>query len=756
MKRLFKRLLKKKDKKRLLLLGSFSLVILLLILIFTSNILLEIHYILGNDVLIDLEVDNEYFTLVNGEMKEVSFTSLVKTNPFCEATCSYSFKDLSYNTLIEENSFELKALTPVKKTFAIGAPTTGTGSKLYRFTMQCSNKRTFFCKTSEEPTERNLLITVDYDLSISERMKKDKAKQEIVSTQNAILHYYHEIQNILTTEKQIQTVLVSNESKNLINETNNVVQEYDLLINSSWIKQEYDQSTKEFIAFENTIKAKENNLTIIKAKLLDTISRYNELIKQINEILWFDSKPYFLNESLKQNFSVDINELQQNISILSNRTTIEEKETKLLPIIFSLKTDINRIKEYHNKTIVELLNTTRELELLYCSIENIEPSSCFISKEFNTKKDVCSRLEQLKTDFYAVNNSWVTQVSTNDKTIIFPTICSETSAEIDTENNLTKANLTKTSSINFRLPKLSTYSYITIDNPDFAFIMPEPESQCCVFNSCKPCCSDKSCSVTPIIFLHGHAFSEEMSPDINLDGFNAIQNKLEKDDGIINAGRISLYNYISLPQNIWGKFGVPFSIKASYYYDIYRHSDSNVIVKTNNEGIDTYAVRFKEIVDKILFKMNADKAVIVAHSMGGLVTRRYLQIFGTKQTKEAILIATPNNGTYGIVSKLCSVFGSKLECRDLNSGSLFLNKLNSEPLPSIPFSMFVGEGCNMQNENGDGVVLVKSAKLPGAQEYHFNGTCDGTKVFHTEMIRDLKTYPEVYSTLEKIISKAIS
>ena len=53
---------------------------------------------------------------------------------------------------------------------------------------------------------------------------------------------------------------------------------------------------------------------------------------------------------------------------------------------------------------------------------------------------------------------------------------------------------------------------------------------------------------------------------------------------------------------------------------------------------------------------------------------------------KVILIATPNHGVSGNVANYCSVVGSSLECNDLKSDSLFINKLsiNSVSRAKIP------------------------------------------------------------------------
>ena len=245
--------------------------------------------------------------------------------------------------------------------------------------------------------------------------------------------------------------------------------------------------------------------------------------------------------------------------------------------------------------------------------------------------------------------------------------------------------------------------------------------------------------------MHGHAFNQDVSTEYSLDAFNQIQNKLEE-EGYINAGAVSLYTKSDLPVGLWGLVQSPLTIKASYYYDAVLEADNYVLVQTKSENVDTYAVRLKEILDTVTYRTSRPKVIIVAHSMGGLVARRYLRIFGTEKVDKLIMIGTPNHGVTGDVANLCPLVGEDLECRDLTKGSVLLDKLNREDLSPIPIFNVVGTGCDMGNVPGDGIVLESSAKLEGAENYVVQGRCSTFDNLHTGML-DIDKYPDVYKQL---------
>ncbi len=282
---------------------------------------------------------------------------------------------------------------------------------------------------------------------------------------------------------------------------------------------------------------------------------------------------------------------------------------------------------------------------------------------------------------------------------------------------------------------------------------------CCIFNQCNPCCRDDSCNndpkTFPIIFLHGHSFAKDNSPEFSLDAFNKLQLKLQ-DDGYLNAGIVSLYTKNEpLQQGIWGMSGRPVTFKVSYYYDAFRKGDEYIVVPTKSENIDTYAVRLKDLIDIVKERTNKPKVNIIAHSMGSLVARRFIEIFGENDIDKLVMIASPNKGISSPISSYCGLIGENRECEDMLENSVFLSKLNGQPkLTKVrPYSI-IGEGCEMRRGDGDGVVLSESAELENSKLYYVNGTCGAllAKNLHTEIL-DIDKYPKTYEIVKEILKE---
>ncbi len=281
---------------------------------------------------------------------------------------------------------------------------------------------------------------------------------------------------------------------------------------------------------------------------------------------------------------------------------------------------------------------------------------------------------------------------------------------------------------------------------------------CCIFGQCGACCTQRTCATQeetfPLIFLHGHAFEQASSPAYSLDAFNLIQYALEE-EGYLNAGIVTPNTKAGeTVSGEWGLSGKPISIKASYYLDTYREGKEYVIVPTKSESIDTYALRLRDIIEVVRERTGKEKVNIVAHSMGGLVARRYIQIFGDEKVNKLVMIATPNQGIASRATELCPLFGEQKECTDMQQGSLFLNKLNdpAKQPKSTELYTIAGVGCVTDKKDGDGVIIVENTRLTSARQFNISGSCGGflSEPLHTEIL-NIRKYPELRGILKGIL-----
>jgi triacylglycerol lipase len=76
-------------------------------------------------------------------------------------------------------------------------------------------------------------------------------------------------------------------------------------------------------------------------------------------------------------------------------------------------------------------------------------------------------------------------------------------------------------------------------------------------------------------------------------------------------------------------------------------------------GIEDYVSAVHDAIEKIHQETGSVKVIIVAHSMGGLVTRAYMREHGCSRVARAITLGTPHHGT-GVAH-----FGAGLNCKQM-------------------------------------------------------------------------------------------
>lgn len=135
------------------------------------------------------------------------------------------------------------------------------------------------------------------------------------------------------------------------------------------------------------------------------------------------------------------------------------------------------------------------------------------------------------------------------------------------------------------------------------------------------------------------------------------------------------------------------------------------------EDIKDYADNLDKQVNKILECTGAEKVDIIAHSMGGVVSRYYIKNSNENKVRKLIMLGTPNNGgLYGLASLTDLLIKDNssiinLDFTQLSENNEFiqlLNKENWEKDTEVEYYTIAGN----KDEKGDGVVLLESVKIP--------------------------------------------
>jgi triacylglycerol lipase len=134
--------------------------------------------------------------------------------------------------------------------------------------------------------------------------------------------------------------------------------------------------------------------------------------------------------------------------------------------------------------------------------------------------------------------------------------------------------------------------------------------------------------------------------------------------------------------------------------------------------IDAYAPLIDEALARLCQETGHEKAVIVAHSMGGLVVRAYIRKYGAARIAKVITLGTPHRGT-GLAN-----FGTGLNSRQMEwkgtakqgKASQWLQDLEASENPEVR-SLFV----SIYSHHDNIVSPQTSSNLAGAENIELAG-----------------------------------
>jgi hypothetical protein len=515
----------------------------------------------------------------------------------------------------------------------------------------------------------------------------------------------------------------------------------------------------------NTSRAiDEQYLTLSKSVLHSEEASHNKIINYTTPL------PLFLKE-----YTIVQNQLIFNELYITHLLQIKGKAmTETINMCQDLKVKYSQIQEENNEALERQENLTANQSNILDNLDQVEENMRRVALQRAasdiTTMDLSYIEESLEEINISLNNILAVNVSlmaedyieyatmnlTREEKIFLERCEDENfTSKSDDEPFKRLAALTPTDLRALIVSAKPTQN--TTDNNPYAALEGHPP-QCCAFGKCEACCTQETCKQKnyPVLFLHGHAFNEKNSPESSLGVFNSIQTQFQT-EGYLSLGKLDLEEGAVGEDGRWGLTNATTTMTASYYYiSHYQLGDYSVSIR-NDESIETYAIRLREIIDTVKRKTGKDKVHIVAHSMGGLVAREYILLFGSEDIATLVTVNTPHQGISGRTQEWCTFLGSKKECEEMSQGSIFMSRLASRQLPTdLPAYAIRSTGCPMDNgETGDGVVTNQSGMLPGAVNIEIKSQCTDPlqSNLHNQAL-DPDKNPEVYQAILSIIDNS--
>lgn len=486
----------------------------------------------------------------------------------------------------------------------------------------------------------------------------------------------------------------------------------------------------------NSKRQEMENLKIKIEEIKFSVSYFDSESERISNILEVEN----YNER-KSNVFRDINLSEEKIEEMKKMWEMQDFDSLEKENIQEYRSNLENSFEVMNKSFYSAIEEYNSL------VDTLKEIATNLEKFRGMRMDVenAERLDEQMLFFNSIIKNVSEQKTAREKDLAASKLVGiDLNFREGEGENLTMAK----EEIDFNLEKIYPYEQ---EEFSYSFSLPDIKEKCCLYNKCDFC--GESNENYPVIFIHGHDFNRGVSADYSLNAFSYFQEKLDKDRKVLDAGEFYLSTKIE--DGRLSKINKKLSLRGSFYFDVFEEENKIVEIQTKTESIDNYAIRLRDLIDGVKRETGKDKVIIVAYSMGGLVSRRYIQLFGEESVDRLVLIAVPNKGVVSEVRNYCGYFGAELECKDLDSKSLFLNKLNRGKQPAIPVYNIFGTGCSMKDDGGnekkgDGIVLEENAILENAKNMGIEGSCSGINLLHNEILSE--KYPSVYEELAEILA----
>ncbi|HLP79594.1 MAG TPA: alpha/beta fold hydrolase [Acidobacteriota bacterium] len=682
--------------------SAAALIGILLILLFA-----QVHFTLDDEVLVKVSPTPFVAKVLANQTVPITIDTRFFTYATCSAVCNYSVDDVyNYSSTNPQESH----------TFNITAPEFGFGQYMTHFRTSCAVLPSSLCPATGVPRERTTLIVLEYSLNETDKKileRKDELQTALTQAKDNLdeYEYYLTLKDIWPiteipaptfTRAQIMTAA------------------------AYWNTQQYNLS-------ESLIRTFEPNMLLAPLLLFTNASRDQLAHMQLDAITFLSNTSVVEFITYAQTHDTDAAQVSLAIGklsdVLSMTTDADPPRTQ---VIYTGATSY-----LTNKTLLYLEKkaaTMQRLDQLESYISLVNTSLTITPPSTNqTIQTICDRIQKIKDHNLYVVSANLTNV----------TILNESQVSLLSEPDMSVTFLAQVPSycdvkqtVNINMPSIAQVMTVTFPpfEPSAPVNLLDASANCCVKDTCGKCQHQKP----PIVFIHGHAFTEDNDPLVSMQAFAHIQQKLE-DEGYVNAGE---YSASGVPVQI------PFTVRASFYYQTVYNLGSYDVTIQKSERIENYALRLREIIKDIKQQSGAPQVIVVAHSMGGLVARSYESLFGDEDVKAFITLNSPFGGVNGTVQSYCPLFGAVKECDDLSAGSAFLRKL---PPVTGEWYVIAHTGCVMDGTFGDGVVTEDSSKLQGARLYTiFNGTC--TDALNTDLHVKALDSDAVYNQLVSILS----
>lgn len=683
-------------------------------------------------------------SITNDQQATVTFNTTVEKIKVCELSCTYALTDLGSG---QEMWSEKSNIQEHRSTLTLSTPGYGEGQTAFNYEARCKASGKL-CPTAGKMYTSTSYVSVNYELSPAQEALKQ-------ALNNTLQAYNARVAQLATTLAQATEEARTIGQLTQQTDTYRQAAVYKLLLESEerfqtgaleqWQEQRYEELQEALEDYEGLSQA---------------ASRIGALAKEVEEAVKAYNGAAILLQGVhakRENLTAAAHTLQfTNTASYDELLNAEDAYRALLndtPVPADL---LEAAREVDNVT-------SRALRLAAANAASIAAQEATLTAQAREASIVLANATidtnntcLALTEAHALIEAHNTNAS--NETVTPATLANATKARIDDEELQLYVQLFCNTTAHEELFAAAPPGEILRSESVVpAAELPPVQARCCFQGTCGECGKAQH---VPVVLVHGHSFSKSTSPELAFTRLTFLQEHLSR-DGYVNVGTLGKDAALeSVPAGDWGLLGAPVVASITYYYlNTYGLGELKVTTR-KTDSIENYAIRLKENIDVVKEKTGSDEVIIVAHSMGGLVAREYLKLFGDADVKALITLGTPNHGVEADIKKYCTLTGAAQECRDMEPDSTFLAKLNKAANTPVHTQVYTvaAVGCPTKSdeggvEEGDGVVLARSVALPYATNHVVNGTCTDSlqKSLHMDFVNP-NLYPETYEMVREILS----
>jgi len=693
------------------------LIILLVALVFIFISVwgyIKINSLIGDGIIISSEPFYSSINLSYGDEAELSVELTLDNNILCSSTCTDYW--ISGDDVIKED-FSFRDKKEYVSTKSIQILDNGYGKRIYQHVVECHNVDSNICPSNGDVYRRTSTFMVNYGPSEEQLEVIGDALNEYVSLSTDIALLKARLDDLLG--------LVSNDDVdwglNLIDDVRSVgsLGELKSDIVQTWSANEYDSALQMIRSAEVVVSSAKESFDAKENKTLEVLWNYNDAVSLANSLSDAGKLATYPGSGGSLDLIYDlINKTNSAIGIINGKGDYLLAKTLLKAAENDYQFSVLNYETAAKAAMKDYLEMY--LACTNCSADDYVKKSLASVNQGNMiglVEEQCSEVPPNTSDGSQALINKVTDWKVAGGT-------GTTYYDGNQGSNLTEYINERLQSISQRCrPEgtisalmFSEISYIQSSIVSLPDVLPQASLQ--------PRQHDY-----PVILLHGHSFNVKNSAFQSTEVFNDLED-LFVDDGYIALGTPDKFDYSVQYEDL----DVNAVFKPSYYITSYEDAFGIWSVQSKTQGIDSYALRLKEIIDYVKHLTGKDKVKVVAHSMGGLVVRRYVQIYGPNDIDSLIMVATPNDGIDEKTYVYCKLFGEERECDDMLRGSAFLGKLNDlNNVPVMPPTSIIAGKCI--GEDNDGVVSFDSALLDDFPVLAVEGECSLGNLLHNNVLK---------------------